>query len=135
MQQTAPIAENRFEAPTMVPELLLIEVLKLHLTSTPADQTGWLHALGDPVLAPALAAIHASPERKWNLVSLAKQAQASVTLLGSDSVTYSAWRQSGIWQAGECMNCFAPQTWACRLLPVVSDTTLKRPSAGHSNAR
>jgi AraC-like DNA-binding protein len=81
MQQTALIAENRFEAPTMVPELLLIEVLKLHLTSTPADQTGWLHALGDPVLAPALAAIHASPERKWNLVSLAKQAQVSVSLL------------------------------------------------------
>jgi hypothetical protein len=60
MQQTALIAENRFEAPTMVPELLLIEVLKLHLASTPADQTRWLHALGDPVLAPALAAIHVS---------------------------------------------------------------------------
>jgi hypothetical protein len=33
MQQTALIAENRFEAPTMVPELLLIEVLKLHHAS------------------------------------------------------------------------------------------------------
>ena len=73
MQQTALIAENRFEAPTMVPELLLIEVLKLHLTCTPADQTGWLHALGDPVLAPALAATHASPERKWNLVRSGRQ--------------------------------------------------------------
>jgi AraC-like DNA-binding protein len=65
----------------MVPELLLIEVLKLHLATTPTDQTGWLHALRDPVLAPALAAIHASPERKWNLVSLAREAQVSISLL------------------------------------------------------
>jgi AraC-like DNA-binding protein len=63
------------------PELLLIEVPKLHLATTPADQTGWMRALRDPVLAPALASIHASPERKWNLVSLAMQARVSVSLL------------------------------------------------------
>jgi AraC-like DNA-binding protein len=80
-QQTALVANDRFEAPTKIPELLLAEVLKLHLASTPADQTGWLHALRDPVLAPALAAIHAFPERKWNLLSLAKQASVSVSLL------------------------------------------------------
>ncbi len=45
MQQTALVADNRFEAPTMIPELLLVEVLKLHLASTPADETGWLRAL------------------------------------------------------------------------------------------
>ena len=44
----------------MIPELLLVEVLKLHLAGTPADETGWLRALRDPVLAPALAAIHAA---------------------------------------------------------------------------
>jgi AraC-like DNA-binding protein len=81
MQQTALVAKDRFEAPTMVPELLLVEVLKLHLAETPADQTGWLHALRDPVLAPALAAIHASPERKWNLLGLAREAGVSVSLL------------------------------------------------------
>jgi AraC-like DNA-binding protein len=81
VQQTALVADDRFEAPTNVPELLLAEVLKLHLATTPAEQTGWLRALRDPVLAPALAAIHASPERKWNLLSLAKQASVSVSLL------------------------------------------------------
>jgi AraC-like DNA-binding protein len=81
MQQTALVANDRFEAPTTIPELLLVEVLKLHLATTPADKTGWLRALRDPVLAPALAAINASPERKWNLLSLAKQASVSVSLL------------------------------------------------------
>jgi AraC-like DNA-binding protein len=81
MQQTALVARDRFEAPTTIPELLLLEVLKLHLSATPGDQTGWLHALRDPVLAPALAAIHTSPERKWNLLSLAREASVSVSLL------------------------------------------------------
>jgi AraC-like DNA-binding protein len=81
MQQTALVAEDRFEAPTQIPELLLLEVLKLHLATTPADQTGWLRALRDPVLAPALAAIHATPERKWNLLALAREARVSVSLL------------------------------------------------------
>jgi AraC-like DNA-binding protein len=81
MQQTALVAKDRFEAPTNIPELMVVEVLKLHLATTPADKTGWLRALRDPVLAPALAAIHAAPERKWNLLSLAKQASVSVSLL------------------------------------------------------
>jgi AraC-like DNA-binding protein len=81
MQQTALVAQDRFEAPTNVPELLLMEVLKLHLATMPVDQTGWLHALRDPVLAPALAAIHASPELKWNLLTLAREASVSVSLL------------------------------------------------------
>jgi AraC-like DNA-binding protein len=81
MQQTALVAKDRFEAPTNVPELMVVEVLKLHLATTPADKTGWLRALRDPVLAPALAAIHAAPERKWNLLSLARQANVSVSLL------------------------------------------------------
>jgi AraC-like DNA-binding protein len=81
MQQTALVGKDRFEAPTTIPELLLVEVLKLHLAAMPGDQTGWLHALGDPVLGPALAAIHTSPERKWNLVSLAGEASVSVSQL------------------------------------------------------
>jgi AraC-like DNA-binding protein len=80
-QQTALVASDRFEAPTKIPELLLTEVLTLHLATTPAEQKGWLRALRDPVLAPALAAIHASQGRKWNLLGLARQANVSVSLL------------------------------------------------------
>jgi AraC-like DNA-binding protein len=81
MQQTALVARDRFEAPTRIPELLLLEVLKLHLGSAPVDEGGWLHALRDPVVAPALAAIHADPGAKWTLLSLAREACASVSLL------------------------------------------------------
>jgi AraC-like DNA-binding protein len=81
MQQTALVSADRFEAPTQIPELLLREVLGLHLASAPAAQTEWLSALRDPVLAPALAAIHSSPERKWNLLALAREANVSVSLL------------------------------------------------------
>jgi AraC-like DNA-binding protein len=81
MQQTALVARDRIEAPTQIPELLLREVLKHHLATAPADETGWLHALRDPVLAPAMAAIHGSPEHKWNLVTLAREARVSVSSL------------------------------------------------------
>jgi AraC-like DNA-binding protein len=81
IQQTSLVAEDRVEAPTQIPELLLMEVLKLHLASAPAHETGWLRALRDPVLAPALAAIHGSPERKWTLLGLAREARVSVSLL------------------------------------------------------
>ena len=80
-QQTSLVSQDRFEAPTQIPELLVVEMLKLHLATTPADQTGWLLGLRDPVLAPALAAIHAFPERRWNLLSLAEEAAVSVSLL------------------------------------------------------
>lgn len=79
--ETALVAKDRFEAPTNVPELLLIEILKLHLATTPSDESGWLYALRDSVLAPALAAIHASPERKWNLLDLGREAHVSISLL------------------------------------------------------
>jgi AraC-like DNA-binding protein len=81
MQQTALVDVNRMAAPTQVPELLLREVLRLHLASTPAQGSRWLGALRDPVLAPALAAIHASPERKWTLLALARESNVSVSLL------------------------------------------------------
>jgi AraC-like DNA-binding protein len=80
-QQTALVSQDRVAAPTQVPELLLVEMLKLHLASAPAAHTGWLTALRDPVLAAPLAAIHAWPERKWNLVTLAREASVSVSLL------------------------------------------------------
>src|SRR5205085_1531928 len=39
---------------TRLPELVLIEVLRVHLASAPAADRGWLAALRDPVIAPAL---------------------------------------------------------------------------------
>ena len=64
-----------------LPELLLIEVLRLHLATAPAIDHGWLAALQDPVLNPVLAALHAEPERRWTVPELARAAAVSRSLL------------------------------------------------------
>lgn len=66
---------------TRLPELVLSEVLRLHLASAPAIDSGWLAALADPVLAPALARLHAEPERHWTVDALAAAATVSRSLL------------------------------------------------------
>ncbi|WP_091377488.1 AraC family transcriptional regulator [Actinokineospora alba] len=79
--QTSPVTAHRIAAPPELPEVLLREVLKLHLAGAPAAPTGWMAALRDPVLAPPLAAIHESPERKWTVADLARIARVSATVL------------------------------------------------------
>ena len=81
VQQTAQVDVDRIESPTPVPEMLLVEILKLHLASAPAAHHGWLAALHDPVLAPAMAAIHGSPDDKWEVAALASAAAVSVSVL------------------------------------------------------
>lgn len=81
VQQTSQVDVDRFQAPTTVPEMLLVEVLKLHLASAPAAHHGWLAALHDPVLAPAMAAIHGRPEEKWEVADLAAAAAVSASVL------------------------------------------------------
>jgi AraC-like DNA-binding protein len=66
---------------TRLPELLLIEVLRAHLASAPATEHGWIAALRDPVLAPVLAQIHTSPNRKWTVPELAGSAAVSRSVL------------------------------------------------------
>lgn len=64
-------------------ELLLIEVLRLHLASAPAADSGWAAALRDPVLAPALAAMHHDPGRRWTVPELARISAVSRSALGA----------------------------------------------------
>jgi AraC-like DNA-binding protein len=65
----------------MLPQLLLIEVLKLHLASTPSGDLTFVRALRDPVAAPAMALIHADPARKWTVADLASALNVSVSHL------------------------------------------------------
>jgi AraC-like DNA-binding protein len=82
LDQTAPIETGGLQGPAPhLPEILLREILKLHLQTAPAAEDGWLAALRDPVLAPALAAIHGAPERKWTVALLAREAAVSGSLL------------------------------------------------------
>ena len=66
---------------TRLPELLLVEVLRLYLASAPAAEHGWIDALRDPALAPALARLHAEPERDWTVAELAHEVAVSRSLL------------------------------------------------------
>lgn len=66
---------------TQIPALLLGEVLRIHLETAPAVDRGWLAALRDPVLAPALARLHREPERHWTVADLAAEALVSRSLL------------------------------------------------------
>jgi AraC-like DNA-binding protein len=67
--------------PSRLPELLLIEVLREHLKTAPAADEGWVAALHDPVLRPALAELHRAPELRWSVDQLARAAATSRTRL------------------------------------------------------
>jgi len=78
MQEHAPPTNLSGSPQAMrLPELVLIEVLRVHLASAPAVDHGWLAALHDPVLAPALAQLHRAPERRWTVAELAAEAAVS----------------------------------------------------------
>jgi AraC-like DNA-binding protein len=68
-------------APTRLSELLVTEILRLHLASAPSSDHGWIAALRDPVLAPALAELHSRPEHKWTVAELASSTAVSRSLL------------------------------------------------------
>ena len=81
LQQTSPSPSGTGGMHARLSELLLIEVLRLHLASAPAAERGWAAALRDPVLAPALAALHRRPEHKWTVPELAQSSTVSRSLL------------------------------------------------------
>lgn len=64
-----------------LPELLLSEVLRLYLESAPPQRTGWSAALRDPIVGPALIALHAEPEHGWTVEELARRVASSRTTL------------------------------------------------------
>jgi transcriptional regulator GlxA family with amidase domain len=66
---------------TRLPELVLIEVLRTHLASAPAIEHGWMAALRDLVLAPALALLHQKPQRRWTVAELAAAVATSRSVL------------------------------------------------------
>lgn len=82
LEQTVPAtAEGSTGRAPRVAELVVQEALRLHLADAPPYDTAWLGALRDPVLAPALTAIHASPGAKWTVATLAREAGVSESSL------------------------------------------------------
>jgi AraC-like DNA-binding protein len=88
-------------AAALLTETLLIHVLRVVLAQDEPAAVGWMEGLRDPQIAAALAAIHAEPEKRWTLVSLARRAGLSRSVfaerfharLGAPPMTYLArWR-------------------------------------------
>jgi AraC-like DNA-binding protein len=66
---------------TRMAELMFVEVVRRYTEELSPRQSGWLAGLRDPVVAPALAALHARPAHGWTLAELARAAATSRTVL------------------------------------------------------
>jgi AraC-like DNA-binding protein len=64
-------------------QLLFIQVLRAQLNVSTHLPAGWLRALGDPRIAPALHLMHGEPSRAWSLGELAKACAMSRTTFAS----------------------------------------------------
>lgn len=60
-------------------QLLFVQIIRFYLATSGPLTTGWLRALNDERIAPALRDMHREPGRAWQLGELAKQAGMSRT--------------------------------------------------------
>jgi AraC-like DNA-binding protein len=77
-------SQSGHDAPTTtqrLPELVFVEMLRQYLQDSDAELTGWLAALRDPLVGPALAAIHRDPARDWTVADLAREVASSKSVL------------------------------------------------------
>lgn len=64
-------------------ELLFLGALRLYMRDLPANASGWLAGLRDPVIGRALQAMHAQPCRPWTVDDLAAAAASSRSALAA----------------------------------------------------
>ncbi|MFJ3840634.1 AraC family transcriptional regulator [Streptomyces sp. NPDC090054] len=92
-------------------QLLFVQVLRTYLAGAETFPPGWLRALADEQIAPALRLIHGDPARQWTLAELARATAMSrtsfadrfKTVAGVPPVTYLYnWRirlaQRSLWR-------------------------------------
>ncbi|MGJ4946589.1 cupin domain-containing protein [Bradyrhizobium sp. HKCCYLS1011] len=88
-------------ASAQLAQLLFIQILRAHLKTSGPMPAGWLRALADPRIAPALRLMHGDPGRSWHLDELAKACAMSRTtfafhfrsVAGAAPLTYlTEWR-------------------------------------------
>jgi len=66
---------------TRLAELMFIEVVRRHIESLPASETGWLAAARDAIVGKALAQLHTRPAHDWSLEELARETACSRSVL------------------------------------------------------
>lgn len=73
------VSESALERPgqrvalSKLTEVLFVEVLRSWISSLGPGQGGWLGAISDPHIGPALKLIHENPERPWTLSGLGRR--------------------------------------------------------------
>jgi AraC-like DNA-binding protein len=81
------VAESRERRPggecvrLRLSELMFVEVVREHLAMLPAEQTGWLAGLRDPLVGRALALLHERATHPWTLARLAREVGSSRSTL------------------------------------------------------
>ncbi len=68
---------------TRLSDILVVQAIRAWIETEPAAQTGWLHALRDPIVGRAIAFVHADPSRDWTVSSLACEVGTSRSGLSS----------------------------------------------------
>jgi len=66
---------------TKLSELMFLEIVRRYLEALPADRTGWLGALRDPVVGRAITLVHERPAHPWTVEELARASGASRSAL------------------------------------------------------
>jgi len=66
-------------ASAQLAQLIFIQILRVHLEASGDLAAGWLRALGDKRIAPALRLMHSDPARSWQLEELARATAMSRT--------------------------------------------------------
>jgi AraC-like DNA-binding protein len=70
-------------ASAQLSQLLFIQILRAHQSTAGPLAAGWLRALGDARIAPALRLMHDDPARSWHPEDLAKACAMSRTTFAS----------------------------------------------------
>jgi len=66
-------------ASSQLAQLMFVQLLRSHLADTASLPAGWLRALGDSRIAPALRLMHGDPGKAWQLEELARSVAMSRT--------------------------------------------------------
>jgi AraC-like DNA-binding protein len=91
-------------------DIILVQAVRLWLEEQPHSHGGWLGALRDPQIGPALGLMHREPQRDWSVSSLAREVAMSrsifsakfSSLVGEPPLTYlTHWR---LWQASKLLS-------------------------------
>ncbi|WP_338721905.1 AraC family transcriptional regulator [Devosia sp. XK-2] len=85
----------------LLAQVMLVQVLRLHLSRSDPHTPGWMKALADRRIGPAVRAMHADLTRRWTVSDLAQEAAMSrsafaarfMDVVGISPVSYlSRWR-------------------------------------------